>query len=99
MFGRFARYKERQGTRDFIKRSEANVTRVEADAKSARVDLAKHIEKGSDPSSFEMQMLKDCVERMERNAATLRADHERFVKRSARSSPAYPRGIAVAEQE
>ena len=95
MFSRFSRYKQRAQTQDFIKRAKANVDRLEADAKAAREDLTKHLEKGSDPSSFEIVMLRDCVEFMEKNAASMREDHEWFVQRSARSSPNYPFGITV----
>lgn len=97
MFSRFSRYKERNRTRDFIRRAKANVARVEAEAKEMREDLEKHLAKGSDPSSFEMVMLKDCVEGMEKNAANMRASHERFAEFSARVSPAYPHGITVDE--
>jgi hypothetical protein len=97
VFSRFSRYKERNRTRDFIKRAKANVERVETDAKAAREDLTKHLQNGADPSSFAMVMLRDCVEFMEQNAANMRASHERFVERSARPSPAYPFGIALEQ--
>ena len=97
MFTRFSRYKERNRTRDFIKRAKANVERVEADAKEMRADLEKLLKKGYDPSRFEMVMLRDCVEFMEKNAASMREDHERFGQKSAVPSPRYPHGITVNE--
>ena len=81
-----------------MRRAKENVARVEADAQAAREDFTKHLEKSGDPSSFSMLMLKDAVKLMERQAASMRADHERFVARSAQPSPAYPFGITAKSE-
>jgi hypothetical protein len=95
MFSKFARFKERARTKDFIRSARVNAARMEAEAKEMREELTKHLAKGSDPSSFNMLMLKGAVESMERNAANMRASHEKFVEFSAQPSPAYPFGIKV----